>query len=101
MTVIILLALHVVILFALDKRNIISPVNALLVWMWLMVFRATEITLFGELALQEWAAAYITEGVVLDALLLVGLFLASFLIGFSVPFPISNQSSNQKVPLPN
>jgi hypothetical protein len=101
MTIIILIALHVTILWAIDKRNIISPVNALLVWMWLMVFRATEITLFGQLTLPEWAAAFITEEVVVDALLIIGLFVTSFLMGFSVPLPISSQSNNQKVPLPN
>jgi hypothetical protein len=97
----VLIVLHVTILWAIDKRNIISPVNALLVWVWLMVFRATEIVLFGQLTLPEWAAAYITDGVMIDALLIIGLFVALFLIGYSFPISTSPESSNQRIPLPN
>jgi hypothetical protein len=101
MIVLVLIVLHLTILLAIDKRNIISPVNALLVWVWLMVFRATEIVLFGQRTLPEWAAAYITDGVMIDALLIIGLFVTLFLIGYSFPISRSPETSNQKLPLPN
>ena len=45
---VVLLLLHFGIALGIDRRNLVSPVNALLFLIWVMVIRATELAAFGE-----------------------------------------------------
>jgi len=85
MVIPLLIMLHGVILLTVDRRNIISPLNAVLIWLWIMVFRASEVMLLGQLTLPDWAIPYMTDEVILNTLLVIGLFLMCFLSGYLVP----------------
>ncbi len=51
-----------------------------------MAFRATEIALLGSLTLPDWAVPYMTNEVISQSLLIMILFMASFFLGFAIPF---------------
>jgi hypothetical protein len=81
---VILLSLHACIIVAADKRNLVSPLNALLGIVWIMLFRASELTLLGELSYPDWVRPYMSERIILETSLVIALFLICFLVGYFV-----------------
>jgi hypothetical protein len=77
--IIVLATLHITIAFAFDKRYLVSPLNFVLMYIWVMVIRATELTLLGQDMYSELASPYLTEAVIFKASLAVALFLICFL----------------------
>jgi hypothetical protein len=79
---VVLILLHLGIALGIDRRNLVSPVNALLVLVWVMVFRATELAVFGESIYPEWVKPYMSATVLLETSLLIGVFLLSFFTSY-------------------
>ena len=79
---VVLILLHLGIALGIDRRNLLSPVNALLVLVWVMVFRATELAVFGESIYPEWVRPYMSATVLLETSLLIGLFLICFFASY-------------------
>ena len=78
----VLILLHLGIALGIDRRNLVSPVNALLVLVWVMVFRATELAMFGESIYPEWVRPYMNATVLLETSLLIGVFLICFFTSY-------------------
>jgi oligosaccharide repeat unit polymerase len=78
----VLIFLHLGIALGIDTRTIVSPLNALLFLVWVMVFRATELAVFGESIYPEWVRPYMTATVLLETSLLIGFFLICFFASY-------------------
>ncbi len=95
--IIVLATLHITIAFVFDKRYLVSPLNFLLLYIWVMVIRATELTLLGQDMYSELASPYMTEAVILKASLVIALFLGCFLGSyFIVPSLYLSRSRQNK-----
>jgi hypothetical protein len=82
LTAIVLILLHISIVLGADRRNLLSPLNALLLLIWIMVLRASELVIFGESIYPDWVKPYMNEFVILDTSLVIGLFVVCFFLSY-------------------
>ena len=93
LTIVVLALLHISIILGIDRRNLVSPLNAVLALIWIMVIRATELTVFGESIYPDWVRPYMSDSIILDASLVLSLFLACFLPSyFLLCFAFANEN---------
>ena len=93
LTIVVLALLHISIILGIDRRNLVSPLNAVLALIWIMVIRATELTVFGESIYPDWVRPYMSDSLILEASLVLSIFLACFLPSY---FLLSFACSNEK-----